>query len=123
MGGIGSTIMTGMAFGAGSAVAHQAVNSVMGGGSSGSNNNNNGGNGDAQQQQQPQQQMQQAPMEGQMQQSQYADDGYGQQQEAPCQSMNTSFVNCLKQNDSNIQMCQQYMDMIKQCERDQQQYQ
>ncbi len=32
--GIGSTIMTGMAFGAGSEVAHQAVRSVIGGGSS-----------------------------------------------------------------------------------------
>jgi hypothetical protein len=31
--GFGSTIMQGMAFGAGSAVAHQAVNKVMGGGS------------------------------------------------------------------------------------------
>lgn len=31
--GIGSTIMTGMAFGAGSEVAHQAVRSVMGGSS------------------------------------------------------------------------------------------
>ena len=33
--GIGSTIMTGMAFGAGSEVAHQAVRSVMGGDSHG----------------------------------------------------------------------------------------
>ena len=33
MGGIGSTIMTGMAFGAGSEVAHQAVRGIMGGGS------------------------------------------------------------------------------------------
>lgn len=32
--GIGSTIMTGMAFGAGSEVAHQAVRGIMGGGSS-----------------------------------------------------------------------------------------
>jgi hypothetical protein len=31
--GIGSTIMQGMAFGAGSAVAHQAVRSLMGGSS------------------------------------------------------------------------------------------
>ncbi len=31
--GIGSTIMTGMAFGAGSEVAHQAVRSLMGGSS------------------------------------------------------------------------------------------
>ena len=30
MGGIGSTIMTGMAFGAGSEVAHQAVRGIMG---------------------------------------------------------------------------------------------
>ena len=51
--GIGSTIMTGMAFGAGSEVAHQAVRAVMGGGSS-------HGNQEVQQQQQsaPQQQYQ-----------------------------------------------------------------
>jgi hypothetical protein len=34
-GGLGSTIMTGMAFGAGSAVAHEAVRGIMGGGSHG----------------------------------------------------------------------------------------
>jgi len=34
MSGIGSTIMTGMAFGAGSEVAHQAVRGLMGNGSS-----------------------------------------------------------------------------------------
>ncbi len=33
LGGIGSTIMTGMAFGAGSEVAHQAVRGMMGGSS------------------------------------------------------------------------------------------
>ena len=33
MSGIGSTIMTGMAFGAGSEVAHQAVRGIMGSGS------------------------------------------------------------------------------------------
>jgi hypothetical protein len=32
-GGLGSTIMTGMAFGAGSAVAHEAVRGIIGGGS------------------------------------------------------------------------------------------
>ncbi len=31
-GGLGQTIMTGMAFGAGSAVAHEAVRGIMGGG-------------------------------------------------------------------------------------------
>ena len=35
MSGIGSTIMTGMAFGAGSEVAHQAVRGIMGGPSHG----------------------------------------------------------------------------------------
>ena len=32
MSGLGSTLMTGMAFGAGSEIAHQAVRSVIGGG-------------------------------------------------------------------------------------------
>ena len=115
MSGLAGTVMTGMAFGAGSEVAHQAVRSVMGGGSG-----HGGHGGDA-----PQQQQQQQPQQMQQQQMQpgYAQDGYGQQQEAPCQAFNTNFVNCLKQNDSDIGMCQQYMDMIKQCERDQQMYQ
>ena len=34
-GGLGSTLMTGMAFGAGSEVAHQAVRGIMGSGSGG----------------------------------------------------------------------------------------
>ncbi len=34
MSGLGGTLMTGMAFGAGSEIAHQAVRGVMGGGSS-----------------------------------------------------------------------------------------
>jgi hypothetical protein len=35
MSGLGGTIMTGMAFGAGSEIAHQAVRGVMGSGSGG----------------------------------------------------------------------------------------
>ena len=50
-------MMTGMAFGAGSAVAHQVVGSMMGGGSGSHGNGGNGGN--------DQQQQQQAPMEQQ----------------------------------------------------------
>ena len=49
MSGIGGTIVQGMAFGAGSEVAHQAVRSVMGGG---------GGHGQA-----PAQQVQESPMQ------------------------------------------------------------
>ena len=52
-GGLGQTMMTGMAFGAGSAVAHKAVDSMMGGGSHG-----------GQQQQAPQQSEQQQQMSG-----------------------------------------------------------
>ena len=51
-GGLGSTIMTGMAFGAGSAVAHEAVRGIIGGGS---------GHGTNQQQMAPQEQQQMAP--------------------------------------------------------------
>ncbi len=50
MSGLGSTMMTGMAFGAGSEVAHQAVRGIMGSGS---------GHDDVQQQQAPPQEMQQ----------------------------------------------------------------
>jgi hypothetical protein len=38
MSGLGGTLMTGMAFGAGSEVAHQAVRGLMGSGSSSSSN-------------------------------------------------------------------------------------
>ena len=39
MSGLGGTLMTGMAFGAGSEIAHQAVRGVMGSGGSGHGNN------------------------------------------------------------------------------------
>jgi len=105
-GGLGSAIATGMAFGAGSAIAHEAVRGVMGSGS---------GHGSApvQQQQQyaePQQQQMVAPAE------------YGQQaQEAPqnpCMNYNTYFLQCLKENASNIGVCQMNMNMLAQCEKD-----
>ena len=51
MSGIGSTIMTGMALGAGSEVGHQAVRSLMGSGSSHSDSPK-----EQQQQEAPQQQ-------------------------------------------------------------------
>lgn len=85
--GFGSTIMQGMAFGAGSEVAHQAVRSVMGGSSSHS---------------EPQQaQQQQAPQ---------------QQQQNPCQFEMSNFSNCLSSND-NIQYCQNFADMLKTCKQ------
>ena len=51
MSGLGGTLMTGMAFGAGSEIAHQAVRGVMGSGGSGHGGDNN------MQQQAPQQQV------------------------------------------------------------------
>ena len=48
MSGLGGTLMTGMAFGAGSEIAHQAVRGIMGSGS---------GHGGQEVQQQPQQQV------------------------------------------------------------------
>ena len=92
--GIGSTIAQGMAFGAGSEVAHQAVRSVMGGGGHGHTT-----------QAEPQQQQQQA-------QPQYA------QQQNPCEGMSQNFMNCIKQNNNDISFCQQYMDAFTQCQRD-----
>ena len=85
--GIGSTIMTGMAFGAGSEVAHQAVRGLMGSGSSSHEGH--------QQQAPPQQQ---------------------QQQYNPCQGEMQNFSNCLSQND-NIQYCQQWSDALKVCKQ------
>ena len=86
--GIGSTIMQGFAFGAGSAVAHEAVRSVMGGSS----------HKEAQQQQAPEQQPAQ------------------QTQQNPCQYEMSNFSNCLSQND-NIQYCQNFSDMLKNCKQ------
>ena len=54
MSGLGGTLMTGMAFGAGSEVAHQAVRGLMGSGGSGHG-------GQAPQEGQQQQQIQQQP--------------------------------------------------------------
>ena len=87
--GIGSTIMTGMAFGAGSQVAHQAVRSVMGGGSHGQ---------EATHQEAPQTQQNQ------------------QYQSNPCQVEMNNFSNCLSQND-NIQYCQNFSEMLKNCKQ------
>ena len=88
-GGIGSTIMTGMAFGAGSEVAHQAVRSLMGGSSSHGQN-----------QEVAQQQTQQSP----------------QQYSNPCQMEITNFSSCLQSNDE-VSYCQSYSDMLKQCKK------
>ncbi len=89
MSGIGSTIAQGMAFGAGSEVAHQAVRSVMGGNSHGN---------------------EQKPMENNQQQQQ-------QQQQQPCAEYTFKFNDCLKFKDNDLSQCQSYFDDLKSCER------
>ena len=100
MSGLGGVMAQGMAFGAGSEIAHQGVRYMMGGGS---------GHGSAPAEQAP---AQQAPM----QQQQQVD--FSQQQTNPCQDFNLNFVQCLKQNSGQIDMCQSYMNMLQQCEKD-----
>ena len=104
MSGMAGTVMTGMALGAGSEVGHMAVKSMMGGGS--------GNGGQAQEGGQQQQQMApQQQMEGQQQQ-------YQQAQQDPCAQYNMNFVSCLKSSESNIGLCQDYMNMLQQCQKD-----
>ena len=106
-GGLMQTMATGMAFGAGSEIAHQGVRAMMGGG---------GGHGQApaeqqQYQEQPQQYQQQAyPQQMQQAQPQYD----------VCQSFSQTLMNCLKSQNDNISMCQQYMDDLNQCQKDSQ---
>ena len=96
-----STVATGMALGAGSEVGHQAVRSMMGGGSSGHH------------EPAPQQQQQEGYID-------YAQPTQQQQQpmENPCMGFNQNLLSCLQQNRGEINICQNYMDMLNQCERD-----
>ena len=89
-GGLMGTLVQGMAFGAGSEVAHQAIRSVTGG--SGHQQVDN---------------TQQHVSQDQMQ---------SQTQSNPCTMENTNFVDCLKFNSNNITGCQSYLDSLKTCE-------
>lgn len=90
LGGIGSTIMQGMAFGAGSEVAHQAVRSVMGGSHS---------NQQVDQQQHQQQQYQQQ-----------------NNQSSACQTEIKNFSECIQRN-TDLSYCQTFSDMLKSCKQ------
>ena len=95
--GLGSTLATGMAFGAGSEIAHQAVRGMSGGG-------------------QPQQVIyQQGP--GQMAPPQdYNAQSQSQQNLNKCQFESDQFLQCLKSNDNSIGACQTFFDSLKECE-------
>jgi coiled-coil-helix-coiled-coil-helix domain-containing protein 2 len=83
MSGLGGTLMQGMAFGAGSEVAHQAVRGIMGSGS---------GSGHQESYNQPSQPVNE-----------------------PCYQQNQDFMSCLQFNKNDIGMCQNYLDLFKQC--------
>ena len=89
MSGMAGTFMTGMALGAGSEVAHQTIRGLMGGSSH--------------QQAAPQENIQQAQSQQNM-------------RRPECDSENQRFVQCLKDY-SDIGMCQNYMDMFKECQK------
>ena len=92
--GLMGTMFQGMAFGAGSEVAHQAIRSVTGSGS----------NAHSQQQDVSQTQSGSEPVQQ-------------QQKQAQCQMENSNFVECLKFNSNNISGCQDYLNMLKTCEQ------
>mmetsp|Transcript_7076 Transcript_7076/g.8061 ORF Transcript_7076/g.8061 Transcript_7076/m.8061 type:complete len:157 (-) Transcript_7076:231-701(-) len=100
MSGLGSTIAQGMAFGTGSAIAHQAVGAIMGSGSSGS-----GGTAPAEQQQQ----METQPF-GQQQQQQ-------QQLQGACGQDKQMFFECLQINRGDQQACSFLYETLQTCQR------
>merc|ERR1719266_2170914 len=90
--GIGSTIAQGMAFGTGSAIAHQAVGAVagsLGGGSS-------GGNAVTGEHPAPQQQM-------------------SMSQSNVCMDEKKMFFDCLSENKGDQQACSFLYDIVKDC--------
>merc|ERR1711982_77612 len=97
--GIGSTIAQGMAFGTGSAIAHQAVGAVVGSMSGG------GSNAAASEP------ITGAPVE-QVQQ---------QQLDNTCIDEKKMFYDCVNVNKGDQQACTFMMDMVKDCQRNQQQ--
>lgn len=108
-GGLGSTIMEGMAFGAGSAIAHRAVGAIAGSLFGGSSDREAapapaaaGGAPDA---------SVGAPAS--------LADPYSRKSGADdCASMQREFTRCLADNRDSISMCQGLLDSYEQCRRD-----
>jgi len=94
--GLGGVLAQGMAFGAGSAIAHSAIRSVTG-----------GGNHEQQVVQQDSNPYQAPPQQQQQQ----------QQNQNMCNFENTQFIECLKNNGDSLSQCQSFFDMLKQCEK------
>ena len=106
-GGLGATMAQGAAFGVGSGVAHAAVNSVLGGGRSHSGDSGAGAMGPG------------TGSAGGMETASptYYDGTQEQTYQNPCQSFNETFLKCLQTNTETIGTCQNEMDLLVQCER------
>ncbi|CAI2382467.1 unnamed protein product [Moneuplotes crassus] len=102
-GGLGATMAQGAAFGVGSGVAHAAVNSVLGGGSRHGGDSSSASSGDNS-----------ASTTGSGSSQSY----YDGTQQSPCQSFNEMFLKCLQSNPETIGTCQNEMDSLVVCERD-----
>jgi hypothetical protein len=103
MSGLGSTIMQGMAFGTGSAMAHRAVGAVAG---------SMGGGGSEEESA--------APMD---QQQQYAPQQAQQQLQGACGQDKQMFFECLQVNKGDQQACSFLYDSLQSCQREQNQMQ
>jgi len=105
MSGLMGSVVQGMAFGGGSAVAHRAVDAIAG----------------------PRtMQVEHVGSEGQAQPQQAApQQGVSQAHAAPaqapaCNDYQSQFTACMQENQSNIQQCQVYFDMFRDCQANQQ---
>merc|ERR1712160_81556 len=117
MSGMGGMMATGMALGAGSAVGHMAVSSMMGGGGhggghGGGNGGDNGGNqgnsqGQGQQQQEQFSEQQPMPNMGNMTMN---------PQDDKCFNFSNIFNDCMKYNQNNSKVCEQTFEDLKTCQ-------
>ena len=96
-GGLMATVAQGMAFGTGSAIAHQAVGAIAG--------SFRGGSDDAP-----------AQAQGQSQQSQGG--GAAVNEEQPCRMQSTKFYECLEKSGNDISQCQFYFEAMNSCKKD-----
>ena len=100
--GLGSALATGMAFGGGSAIAHNVVRSMMGGGGGyyPTESTQTGG-----------------PVESVNNDPYQAESQKQDTQKYPCYDYNVKFVDCLKMNENDISKCQKGFDELRYCER------
>ena len=90
--GLGATMAQGFAFGTGSAMAHSAINSIFSGGSSS------------------------APAPAPAAAPAPAPIPAAKSSGGPCEIDNTAFLQCLQQNQGNVQTCDFYYNALQSCQ-------